>query len=104
MAGLPTVEVQKKGVGRVRVNQSDLEAYENDGYSVVEGTEDDGRPAGVNDAGEVVAVEEEVEIDLSKAKEAELQSIIDEHDLDVDLSEYSKIGEKRDAVADALEG
>jgi hypothetical protein len=32
-----------------------------------------------------------------------LQELIDEHELDVDLDDFKKIGKKREAVIDALE-
>jgi len=41
--------------------------------------------------------------EVSDMDEEELQELIDEHDLDVDLDDYKKLGKKVSAVIDALE-
>ncbi len=117
---LDTVEVEGPS-GRVRINASDLDARLADGYTLVEGSETKGRPPGNDGAGNVAPgaeaadagsaddsepeASEEPTISrktLSKMKEAELVELLDAKGVELDLSEFSKIGEKRDAVADAL--
>jgi hypothetical protein len=114
-----TVEMKGKA-GLVRVRVEDKEAYEANGYELVEGSlvqgqapNNDGRgnvplaPAGDDtpDAeGEGDKADDAEAVDLAKASTEQLQAIVKAKDLDVDLSSIKKIGDQRKAVKAALKG
>jgi len=109
MAYVKTVEVEGEA-GRIVVNLSDVDSYVERGYKIIEGTETSGKgpkndgngnvpvdaPADADDAQAVTRD------DVDKMKSADLEKLVADNNLDVDLSELKKIGDKRDAVADAL--
>jgi hypothetical protein len=114
LAYVPTVEVEGKA-GRVVVNQADVQSWIDDGYKVVEGSEKAGIAPGTNADGEVVAADSVdsadadagsddalTRDDVDGMKAADLAKVVADKGLSVDLSELKKIGDKRDAVADAL--
>lgn len=105
-----TVEVKGKA-GRIVIDAADLEAKLAEGYELVKGSEKAGAAPGTDGEGNVAVGGDTppppaeltlTRADVSKMKSAELTELVESNSLAVDLDSISKIGDKRDAVADAL--
>jgi len=53
-------------------------------------------------AGDTSGIEADADKSIEKSTAQDLQKIIDKEDLPIDLSDYEKIGDKRDAVKQAM--